>query len=186
MFESNDGYDMHGSPPYVRSRMVRTQVVAGLPAFLLLAMAFLYPGPELIIAVSTLSGSFAVGLSLGFVSARSISSKADSTGVYRRRMPSAAVMIGVCATLVVLFLGLAFGLLFALHSSSIQLDGVLWIVVLLAWGMAAGAPVGTLLFERRTRSRLWILWIPSQWWPEWIEYRFEYNPSRWDTRESAA
>ena len=138
--------------------MVRSQAWAFAPAWILFAMSFFRPlGLEIIVALSILAGSLAFGLCFGFFLARHISSKADTTGVYRRPAPPLAVVITACAAIPVL----VFVLIFAFNFSLAQMAALFWIETLTVWGIATTMPLGTLLFERRARSRLWILWIPS-------------------------
>ena len=155
--------------------MVRSQAWAFAPAWILFAMSFFRPlGLAVIVALSILAGSLAFGLCFGFFLARHISSKADTTGVYRRPAPPLAVVITAGAAIPVL----VFVLVFAFNFSLAQMAALFWIETLTVWGIATTMPLGTLLFERRARSRLWILWIPSPWSPKWIEYHLEYHPRR--------
>ena len=174
MFNSTTDLDIRTVRPFVRKRLVGTQLWAFFYAWLLFAMAFSHPlSLEPITAVSILGASLASGLCLGFFLARRISSKANATGVYRRRAPNVAVVIVGCIA-IVLFVPI--GLLLVFGPSWLQNTAGLWVWTLTFGGTAIAAPLGTLLFERRARSRFWILWIPSLWAPEWIEYHLEYRP----------
>jgi len=151
----------------VRKRMAKSQSWGYLGSPLLLALVLAMPwGVGPIQAFLIVAGSLPAGIVFGFLLARRIASKADALGVYRRKAMSVAKILVLCTVLQVSFTLLANYLL----PRSITAAIFCWI-----GGLALGAPVGTILFERRARSRLWVYWIPSPWWPERIEYHLEYR-----------
>jgi hypothetical protein len=145
-----------------------------------LAMATFQPiGLEPALALSIAAGSLPFGVFFGFLFARHISSKADAAGVYRRQAHFALVVLAACVAAAI-----PVGVLLALSLSLSQSVAPLWGWAVGVWGLLAGYPPGILLFEHRSRSRLWILWIPSPWLPKWVEYHLEYYPGKSGVRPS--
>ena len=163
---------LHG----VRKRMAKSQSWGSLGFPFLVALVLTMPwgiGP--IQAFLIVCGSLPVGLAFGFLLARRIASKADASGVYRRKALSVASVLVISTVLPGSFTLLAIYVL----PLSITAAIFCWI-----GGFGLTAPVGTILFERRARSRLWVHWIPSQWWPQRIEYHLEYHARGIDRRHA--
>jgi len=127
-------------------------------------------GIDTVQAVSLIGGFVPFWLLVGFLGARRIGRKCDTLGVYRPNLWDirviVSVVIGISSILFVLFV---VAYLYPLFPVSL-LAGVESAFV----GGAFAAPLGTLLFERKARSRLWILGTPSLMWPSSIEYHIEW------------
>jgi len=112
------------------------------------------------------ASSILVGLGLGiltgFVTARRVASKCRGFKIYRRQMSRTFVAGGI-AFAVLLWLAIMIVSLLVLFSVSFAFAYASMASVL-------SLPLGTLLFERWTRTRLSIRGVPSIRWPKWIEY----------------
>lgn len=174
MVQSQPDHAVHRGQPFVRRRWVRSLAPASLWGVVVLFLAALPPsGLGWFLASSVFTGSLPIGLVSGFLAARRVAKRSDASGVYRHRAPSMVVVVVMCAAASI-FVGLAL----LLFLSQPQLVAITWGISLVIWGLAAASPLGILLFERRARSRLWVLWFPSPWSPAWIEYRVEYHPPK--------
>lgn len=161
--------------PAVQRRMAVTQGWASIPSLLLIALAFVLPWElDQVQGLLMLGGSLPLGLLIGFLLARRIASKADASGVYSWRVSFAAYAL-------VIVVPVSFGMLAAFLLPLSTIASICYTF----GGLGVTAPLGTILFERRTRSRLWIRWIPSQWWPERVEYHLEYHAGAVDKGRSA-
>ena len=181
MGESPTGPGVPRGQPFIRKRLVTYQAKLLLIGVVVLPMAALSAsGLGWVLELSIFAGAFPLGLIFGFHLGRRLAKKADVSGVYRRRAPSAVLtVVAVVGTIVSIQAGLL--VLFHLYYLSLPFSQMAQLTsgfALAAWGLAVASPIGILFFRRRARSRLWVHWFPSPWAPRWIEYRFEYNPPK--------
>jgi hypothetical protein len=160
-------------PKVVRRRFVAQQLRNLVPilSFPLFVISIMRPnGLEPIQALVIFGGSLPVWLLAGFLISRRIGRKCDPSGVYRPGAPSftliVSFVIGIAALLLVLFFVTVLSPMISLS----LLTGAEAAFV----GGGLAAPLGTIIFERKARSRLWILRTASPWWPRTTEFHLEW------------
>ena len=127
-------------------------------------------GVQPIEALLIIGGSVPLWLVVGFLGARRIGRKCDSSGVYRPNIWDIRVIVSVVIGITSIFVALVvITILYPAISFSVITEAQFTFV-----GGGFAAPLGTILFERRTKSRLWILGTPSLMWPSSIEYHIEW------------
>lgn len=127
-------------------------------------------GLEMAQTLLIIGGSVPLWLLVGFLVAWRIGRKCGKSRVYRPDIWDIRVIVSVVIGVAsILFGQFVVGFLYPLITVSL-LAGVEFLVV----GGAFASPLGTILFERTARSRLWILGTPSLMWPSSIEYHIEW------------
>ncbi len=121
-------------------------------------------------ALLIIGGSVPLWLVIGFLGARRIGRKCDPSGVYRPNIWDTRVIVAVVIGMASILIALVGVTILYPAISFTELAGAQFVVV----GGAFVAPLGTVLFERRAKSRLWILGTPSLMWPSSIEFHIEW------------
>jgi len=95
-------------------------------------------------ALAILSGAVLLGPLVGFLTARRTSTKCGAAGVYRTKAMTVGRML---------------------------LGPALFVLALATIGVSLSAPVGEIIFERRSGARLWVLGTPNLWISDQLEFR---------------
>ena len=125
-------------------------------------------------ALVILSGTVLLGPLVGFLTARRTSAKCGAAGVYRTKaMTVGRMLLGLFLIVGPLGAYIYIGL-YLLLVKGVEFEiprPALFVLALATIGVSLSAPVGEIMFERRSGARLWVLGTPNLWISDQLEFR---------------